>query len=121
MKNAHQDGRVLDVTLTRDAKSGELVVEGKLVGAAVTDGKVGEVIAVHVEGVFEVAKLPASTFAVGAPVNWDPTAKHAIAAEAGADQVGGIGFAVYPADASYTTVFVRLTPGTAAAGEAGGA
>ncbi|MDY0978945.1 DUF2190 family protein [Stenotrophomonas sp. CFBP8994] len=121
MKNAHQDGRVLDVTLTSDAKSGELVVEGKLVGAAVTDGKVGEIIAVHVEGVFELPKLAAAVFAVGAPVNWDGTAKHAIAAAAGADQVGDIGFAVYAAAAGAATVYVRLTPGTAAAGEAGGA
>ena len=121
MKNAHQDGRVLDVTLTRDAKSGELVVEGKLVGAAVTDGKVGDVIAVHVEGVFEVPKLPASTFAVGAPVNWDTANNQAIAAAPAADQLGDIGFAVYAAEAGAATVFLRLTPGTAAAGEAGGA
>ncbi len=121
MKNAHQDGRVLDVTLTSDAKSGELVVEGKLVGAAVTDGKVGEIIAVHVEGVFELPKLPSAVFAVGAPVNWDPSSNHAIAAAAGADQVGDIGFAVYAAAAGAPTVHVRLTPGTAAAGEASGA
>ena len=59
MKNAHQDGRVLDVTLAADIKSGELVVQGKLVAVAVTDGKVGEIIATHVEGVFELPKLPA--------------------------------------------------------------
>ena len=41
MKNAHQDGRVLDVTLAADIKSGELVVQGKLVAVAVTDGKAG--------------------------------------------------------------------------------
>lgn len=117
MKNAHQDGRVLDVTLTTAVKSGDLVVEGKLVGVAVTDGAIGDVVATHVEGVFELPKLAAAAFAVGDTVNWDTAGKHAIAADAGADQVGGIGYAVYAAEADATTVFVRLTPGSAAAGE----
>lgn len=116
MKNAHQDGRVLDVTLTADTKSGELVVQGKLVAVAVTDGKAGEIIATHVEGVFELPKLPAAVFGVGATVNWDTAADHAISAAAGADQVADIGFAVYAAEAGALTVFVRLTPGSAAAG-----
>jgi len=120
MKNAHQDGRVLDVTLATAVKSGELVTEGKLVGVAVTDGAIGDVIATHVEGVFELPKLPAAAFEVGAAVNWDTANKRAIAAAAGADQLGGIGFAVYAAEANAPTVFVRLTPGTAAAGSAGG-
>ncbi len=121
MKNAHQDGRVLDVTLTSDTKSGELVIEGKLVGVAVTDGKIGDVIAVHVEGAFDLPKLASAVFAVGSQVNWDKAEKQAIATEAGADQVGDIGFAVYAAEANAASVVVRLTPGTAAAGEAGGA
>ncbi|VTQ66103.1 DUF2190 family protein [Stenotrophomonas maltophilia] len=116
MKNAHQDGRVLDVTLADDIKSGELLVQGKLVAIAVTDGKAGEIIATHVEGVFELPKLPAAVFAAGATVNWDVAAGNAIAAAAGAGQVGDIGFAVYPASAGALTVFVRLTPGSAAAG-----
>ncbi|HCT26878.1 MAG TPA: hypothetical protein DIW85_11765 [Stenotrophomonas sp.] len=116
MKNAHQDGRVLDVTLVADTKSGELVVAGKLVGVAVTDGKAGEIIAAHVEGVFAVPKLSAAVFAVGTQVNWDPDNKQAIVGAAGAGQVAGIGFAVYAAAAGAPTVFVRLTPGVAAAG-----
>ena len=121
MKNAYQDGRVLDLTLTSDAKSGELLVEGKLVGVAVTDGKVGDLIAAHVEGVFLLPKLPAAAFAVGAQVNWDTAAKHAISIEAVADQLANIGFAVEAAGADDTNVLVRLTPGTAEAGDAGGA
>ncbi len=116
MKNAHQDGRVLDVTLAADIKSGELVVQGKLVAVAVTDGKAGEIIATHVEGVFELPKLPAAVFTAGTAVNWDTETRHAIAGAAGADQVADIGFAVYPAEAGALTVFVRLTPGSAAAG-----
>ena len=119
MKNAHQDGRVLDVTLTSAVKSGELVIEGKLVGVAVTDGAVGDIVATHVEGVFELPKLPAAAFEVGATVNWDTANKRGIAAEPGADQLGGIGFAVYAAESDAATVFVRLTPGTAVAGSAG--
>ena len=65
---------------------------------------------------FELPKLPAAVFTAGTAVNWDTETRHAIAGAAGADQVADIGFAVYPAEAGALTVFVRLTPGSAAAG-----
>lgn len=113
MKNAHQDGRVLDVVLTAAVKSGEVIVKNKLVGVAVTDGEVGDTVATHVEGVFSLPKLVAATFEVGAVVNWDVDGKQAISAAGGTGDVNSIGYAIEAAGNGATTVLVRLTPGTA--------
>lgn len=118
MKNVHQDGRVLDVTLTAAVSSGGVVAIGKLVGIAVTDGAIGDTIAVHVEGVFQLPKLAAAVFARGAAVNWDADGAQAIVAAGGVGDFNAIGYAVEPAAANATTVLVRLTPGTAIAGSA---
>ncbi|CAD1788789.1 DUF2190 family protein [Xanthomonas euroxanthea] len=113
MKNAYQDGRVLDVTLTAAVTSGGVIAAGKLVGIAVTDGAIGDTIAAHVEGVFALPKLSAAVFAVGAAVNWDVDAKQAIAAAGGAGDTNSIGYAIEAAGNGVATVLVRLTPGTA--------
>ncbi|MCC8668496.1 DUF2190 family protein [Xanthomonas arboricola] len=113
MKNAYQDGRVLDVTLTAAVTSGGVIAAGKLVAIAVTDGAIGDTIAAHVEGVFALPKLPAAVFSVGAAVNWDIDAKQAIAAAGGAGDTNNIGYAIEAAANGAATVLVRLTPGTA--------
>ncbi|KTF31792.1 DUF2190 family protein [Xanthomonas vesicatoria] len=113
MKNAYQDGRVLDVTLTAAVTSGGVIAAGKLVAIAVTDGAIGDTVAAHVEGVFALPKLPAAVFAVGAAVNWDIDAKQAIAAAGGAGDTNNIGYAIEAAGNGAATVLVRLTPGTA--------
>ncbi|UXA48521.1 DUF2190 family protein [Xanthomonas prunicola] len=113
MKNAYQDGRVLDVTLTAAVTSGGVIAAGKLVAIAVTDGAIGDTIAAHVEGVFALPKLPAAVFAVGAAVNWDIDAKQAIAAAGSAGDTNNIGYAIEAAGNGAATVLVRLTPGTA--------
>ncbi|MGV7193726.1 DUF2190 family protein [Xanthomonas axonopodis] len=113
MKNAYQDGRVLDVTLTAAVTSGGVIAAGKLVAIAVTDGAIGDTIAAHVEGVFALPKLPAAVFALGASVNWDADAKQAIAAAGGAGDTNNIGYAIEAAGNGAATVLVRLTPGTA--------
>ncbi|MEA9657836.1 capsid cement protein [Xanthomonas campestris] len=113
MKNAYQDGRVLDVTLTAAVSSGGVIAAGKLVAIAVTDGAIGDTIAAHVEGVFALPKLPAAVFAVGAAVNWDIDAKQAIAAAGGAGDTNNIGYAIEAAGNGAATVLMRLTPGTA--------
>jgi len=115
MKNAHQDGRVLDLTLSETVKSGEVIVQNKLVAVAVTDGRIGDIIAAHVEGVFRLKKLATAVFAVGAPVNWDASEKQAIAAAGAAGDTDSIGYAVAPAANGDAEVLVRLTPGTATA------
>ncbi|ATS54045.1 DUF2190 family protein [Xanthomonas campestris pv. zingibericola] len=113
MKNAYQDGRVLDVTLTTAVTSGGVIADGKLVAVAVTDGAVGETIAAHVEGVFALPKLAAAVFARGASVNWDTDTKQAISAAGGAGDINNIGYAIEASGNGAATVLVRLTPGTA--------
>lgn len=116
MKNAHQDGRVLDVVLDAVVKSGGVVAKGKLFGIAVTDGAVGDLIAVHVEGVFRLPKLSTAVFEQGEAVNWSSAGNHVIEAAGGASDVNSFGYAVSAAPNGAAEVLVRLTPGTAAAG-----
>ncbi len=114
MKNAYQDGRVLDLILTAAVKSGEVIVQNKIIAIAVTDGAVGDKIAAHVEGVFRLKKATAAVFAAGTPVNWDTDNKQAISAAGGTGDSNSVGYAVEAAANGTTEVLVRLTPGTAA-------
>jgi predicted RecA/RadA family phage recombinase len=57
MKNFVEDGKVLNYKVTAAAvKSGDVVVVGKIVGVAVTDGAIGDTIAVAIEGVYKLPK-----------------------------------------------------------------
>jgi predicted RecA/RadA family phage recombinase len=56
MKNFVQDGKILNYKVTAAVKSGDVVVVGKLVGVAVTDGAVGDTIAVAIDGVYKLPK-----------------------------------------------------------------
>lgn len=112
MKNAHQDGRVLDVTLAADVASGGVVAAGRLIGVAVTSGVATDTIAVHVEGVFNLPKLSTAVIAVGDPVTWDVSASQVIVASAATGDVENFGYAVEAAGNGTTDVLVRLTPGT---------
>jgi predicted RecA/RadA family phage recombinase len=57
MKNFIEDGKVLNYKVTGAAvKSGDIVIAGKLVGIAVTDGAVGDIIAVAIDGVYSLPK-----------------------------------------------------------------
>ena len=111
MKNAHQDGRVLDVKLTADVASGGVVSQGRMFGIAVTNGKSGDTIAAYVEGVFALPKLSTAVIASGAAVTWDVSASQVIVASAATGDVENFGFATKAAGNGITEVFVRLTPG----------
>ncbi len=111
MKNAHQDGRVLDVTLTAAVESGGVVTKGRMLGVAVTKGAIGATIAVHVEGVFRLPKLNTAVIAAGDPVTWDVSASRVIVAAAAVPDVENFGYAVEAAGNGTTEVLVRLCPG----------
>lgn len=111
MKNAFQDGRVLDMTLTADVASGGVVSQGRMFGIAVTNGKIGDVIAAHVEGVFRLPKLSTAVIAAGAAVTWDTSASQVIIASAAVGDVENIGYAIEAAGNGTTEVLVRLCPG----------
>ncbi len=71
MKNYIQPGNTIDWTVTGAAVvSGQTIVIGTIVGVAVTDGAVGETIAVTVEGVFLIPKATAA-IGLGVAVYWD--------------------------------------------------
>lgn len=111
MKNAHQDGRVLDFTLEAAVASGGIVTKGRLLGVAVSKGDIGDTIAVHVEGVFRLPKLATAVIAVGAAVTWDVSASQVIVASAAVGDVENFGYAVDSAGNGDGDVLVRLCPG----------
>ena len=112
MKTYHQDGRVLDHTLAADCASGDVIVKGALVGVAVSAGKAGQKIALHVEGVVQLPKLSSAVIADGqANLIWDVSSKQVIVASAATGDVTGFGVAVEAAGNNTTSVLVKLTPG----------
>ena len=105
-----QRGDAIDYTPTADVAAGDVVVlSSKLVGVAKLDIKAGELGALALTGVYEVAKASGVAFAAGMEVGWNPTDRKAVAA--GAAGSVKIGHAVALTGASDPTVFVRLCQG----------
>ena len=98
------EGKALDFFPEADVAAGTVIVENDLVGVTKLDIQAGRLGALHVVGVFDVAKGD-SAISLGAKVYWDSTAKQAVATATGNKQLG---LAVLPAMASDTTVRVRL-------------
>lgn len=111
MKNAYQDGGVLDVTLAANVASGGVISQGRLFGVAVTSGVTDDVVAAHVEGVFRLPKLSTAVIAVGAAVHWDISASQVIVASTATGDIENFGYAVEAAGNGTTDVLVRLCPG----------
>ena len=101
-----QRGDAIDHTPAADVAAGDVVVIGKIVGVAKLDIKAGELGALALTGVYEVAN---TAFAAGAEVGWDAASKKAVAA--GASGSAKFGHAVADADAADGAVFVRLQQG----------
>jgi predicted RecA/RadA family phage recombinase len=105
-----QDGKYVDHTPLGALASGDVVVQGDLVGVVVRPLAVGELGALVVDGVFDFAKEAGGgvTFAVGAIAYWDDTNNVAVATDgAGANkQIGKVVKVAADADA---TVRVRLS------------
>lgn len=105
-----QRGDAIDYTPTEDVAAGDVVIlAGKLAGVAKLDIKAGELGALALTGVYEVAKSPGVAFAAGMEVGWNASTKQAVAA--GASGSVKIGHAVALAGASDPTVLVRLCQG----------
>lgn len=112
MKNAVQDGNVIEYTNGTGAKilSGAVVVIGKFCGVAVTDIDNGATGAVAVEGVFDLPKkTTGDTVAVG----------DALAYDSGVVKVAGstgvtigkdviVGYAIQASSSASTTVRAKL-------------
>ena len=75
MKNYVQKGNSLDLIASQAYSSGDIVIENKLVGVAVTDIASGEVGAVCVNGVYEFTKEASATLAQGDIAYYDSSTK----------------------------------------------
>ena len=103
-----QRGESIDFTPTSDVAAGDIVRLGSLVGVAKLDIKAGELGALALCGVYEIA-TNGSAIAVGAVVSVDPaTGKVCAADAAGAVKFGHAVAAVAATDA---LVHVRLEQG----------
>lgn len=101
MRNYIEEGICLTFVATAPMKSGDLVIEGSIVGVAAHDAEVGQDATIRIEGVFELPKTAALGLVFGQPVTW---AAGAVAGSGG----NAIGVAAAPADAAATTAYVLL-------------
>lgn len=105
-----QRGDAIDHTPMDDVAAGDVVVlSGKLVGVAKLDIKAGELGALALTGVYEVAKAEGVAFAPGTEVGWNQADRKAVAA--GSSGSVKLGHAVALTGASDTLVYVRLCQG----------
>ena len=105
-----QRGDAIDYTPTVDVAAGDVVVlSNKLVGVAKLDIKAGELGALALTGIYEMAKTTGFTLAAGMEVSWDPAARKAVAP--GASGAVKIGHAAAVTGASDQLVLVRLCQG----------
>lgn len=108
MKNFIQVGDVLDVLLTADTVSGDVVVSGDFAGVASTSALSGDTIAVAVTGVYALPKAAGAGITAGKRLHWDSTAKTVTTTATGNVQVG---YAVAAAASDAATVNVKLVQG----------
>lgn len=93
MKNFVKPGHVMTVPAPADVQSGDLVVVGSLFGIAAFSALAGADVEIKCGGVYDVPKVSAQAWTVGAPVYWDPAAK-AVTNVAGALTKIGVAAAV---------------------------
>lgn len=79
-QNYIESGEVLDLTATAATTSGQVVVIGAMVGVAMGDAAIGEVVAVRLKGVYEVPKATGA-ITLGAKVYWNGTGATATATD----------------------------------------
>ncbi len=100
------DGCCLDYTPPVDLPTGEVIVQGELVGVTKQPIKANQLGALATDGVFDFAKNTGVAFTAGAFVYWDDVANVAVASAGGGAKL--LGKAVRAALATDTTVRVRL-------------
>jgi predicted RecA/RadA family phage recombinase len=75
VKNFIEIGDSLTVPApTGGVVSGDVVIIGSLIGIATATAAVGVAVAVKTKGVFELPKVSAQAWTIGAPIYWDGTA-----------------------------------------------
>lgn len=104
MKNFIQSGVNLTIPTASAVTSGNPVIAGSIIGIAAGDANAGGTVDVVTAGVFELPKVAANAFTVGAPVYWNGTL--ATSTATGNTQIG---VAIAGAGASTGAVRVRLS------------
>lgn len=106
MKNlVMQSGRNITVAAPYDVTSGDGCLVGSLFGVASNTVKSGEAVPIDTGGVYAIKKTAAQTFAAGAKVYWDDTAKSVTSVSTSNTLIGVAIKAAAGADATAT---VRL-------------
>lgn len=105
MRNYVQPGNSITVTATAAASSGDGVKLNNLFGIASGDAAIGDKLVLTTQGVFDMPKVSANTFDVGALVYWDDTAKVVTSTASGNTRIG---LAVTAAANPSASVNVRL-------------
>lgn len=105
MKNFVSQGVNLTIPAPANTLSGEVVVIGDLRGIASINAAEGADLVLVTEGVFELPKVAANAFTVGAKVYYDSTAKLVTTTATGNTLIG---VAVTAAAASTGSVNVKL-------------
>jgi predicted RecA/RadA family phage recombinase len=100
------DGLSIDYTSGADIATGDVVVQGDLVGVAKLEIKSGKLGALAVDGVFDFAKNTGVAYTVGQLLYWDDTANVVTTTATGNKLIGKVVRAAASAD---TTVRVRLS------------
>lgn len=75
MKNFIQPGDAVTIPAPADVVSGAGVLAGTLFGVAEHDALSGEDVTINTSGVYDMAKVSAQAWTVGAAIYWDNTAK----------------------------------------------
>lgn len=101
-----QDGDAIDYTPGAAVATGDVVVQGDLVGVVKRPLAANETGAIEVEGVFDFAKATNVAYTVGTIMYWDDTANLVTTTATGNKQIGKVVRAAATAD---PTVRVRLS------------
>ena len=106
MKSFLQVGDTLTIPAPAVVLSGGVVIAGEIKGIAGGHAAVGEPVDVSVTGVFELPKVAANAFTLGAAVHWNAETGLATSTASGNTKLG---VATEAAPADTATVRVRLS------------
>ena len=113
MKNYIQPGGIMDITAAAVLTAGVPVVVGNSLAIPATDAAIGETIAAHIEGVFEIPKLSTAVYTQGQSLRWDVSTAKISTATAATGDLEGCAIAFEAAGNGATTVRAKLLPGNA--------
>lgn len=106
MKSFKQAGSNLTIPAPAAVSSDDVVIAGNIVGIAAGAAGAGDLVDVVVTGVFELPKVAANAFTLGAVVYWNATSKLATSTASGNTKLG---VAIEAAPADTASVRVRLS------------